>query len=163
MSGPAALKPIWPYVALAVSGALLAGAHAFERFGGLAPCQLCLEQREAHWIIVVIALTSALVLRFQPKLAWIAATLLGFAFAFSVYKAGFHVGVEQHWLVAQCDAVDVNDITAFDPNGAFEAPKCDEIAWQMFGISMAGWNGIVSLIMAVASFVVAGARRPANA
>lgn len=163
MSGLAALKPIWPYVALVASGALLAAAHAFERFGGLAPCALCLEQREAHWIIVILAVTGAVVLRFQPKLAWLAATAIGLAFLFSAYKAGYHVAVEQHWIIAQCDVVDANAITGFDPDGTFEAPKCDEIAWSMFGISMAGWNGIVSLTMALASFVVAAARRPASA
>ena len=48
----------WTAFALAASLALLGAAHAFERFGGLAPCNLCLKQREVYWGAVAIALVA---------------------------------------------------------------------------------------------------------
>ena len=50
----------WTAFALAASLALLGAAHAFERFGGLAPCNLCLKQREVYWGAVAIALVATL-------------------------------------------------------------------------------------------------------
>src|SRR5690606_7362374 len=50
----------WTAFALAASLALLGAAHAFERFGGLAPCNLCLKQREVYWGAVAIALVATI-------------------------------------------------------------------------------------------------------
>jgi disulfide bond formation protein DsbB len=70
--------------------------------------------------------------------------------------AAYHVAVEQHWVVAQCDArIDPNDIRPMDFGETFTAVRCDEIAWSLFGVSMAGYNAIISLLLALASFAVA--------
>lgn len=70
--------------------------------------------------------------------------------------AAYHVAVEQHWVIAQCDArIDPNDIRPMQVGDSVEAPKCDEIAWSMFGVSMAGYNMLISLALALASFAVA--------
>ena len=56
-----ALRPFlarWPLVAALVSAAMLAIAHAFERFGGLAPCTLCLRQREVYWVALAVGLVG---------------------------------------------------------------------------------------------------------
>ena len=45
----------WTAFALAASLAMLGAAHAFERFAGLAPCNLCLKQREVYWGAVAVA------------------------------------------------------------------------------------------------------------
>ena len=58
--------------------------------------------------------------------------------------------------MAQCDArIDLDDIRPLDFDGPIEAPRCDQIAWSMFGISMAGYNALISLALALASFAVA--------
>ena len=157
------LRPVWPIIAFLVSGALLAGAHAFETFGGLAPCAMCLEQRQVHWVILGVAAAAFVVLRFRPGLArWIVA-LIGVAFLWSTYSAGHHVAVENHWMPATCEAADVGDDFTFDPNAPLIVPKCDEVAWNLFGISMAGYNALISLVMALLSFLVAlASRRDAN-
>ncbi|MEJ0060977.1 MAG: demethoxyubiquinone hydroxylase family protein [Terricaulis sp.] len=63
---------------------------------------------------------------------------------------------EHHLIVAQCDArLDVGLDLSLDTEGTFEAPKCDEPAWLMFGISMAGYNALLSLIVALKSFALA--------
>ncbi|MDX2274920.1 MAG: disulfide bond formation protein B [Hyphomonadaceae bacterium] len=150
------LRSIWPVAALLGSGALLAGAHAFQRLGGLAPCPLCLQQREWHWAVVGVALI-ALALRFTPlNRPRLAASVLGVVLLGAAGMAFYHVGVEQGWFVATCEAnFDLGDIQAFDPNATLVAPTCTTPAWTMFGISMAGYNAIISFLLALASFLVA--------
>jgi disulfide bond formation protein DsbB len=83
---------------------------------------------------------------------------IGLVLLGSAAMGAYHVAVEQHWVIAQCDArIDMDDIRPLEFNETIEAPRCDEIAWQWLGISMAGYNAIVSLVLALASFAVAAA------
>ena len=149
------LRPHWPIVALLGSGALLAGAHAFERFGGLAPCPMCLDQREWHWGVVTAAIVGIILLRLRPSLDRIVAIALGLVLLGAAGMAAYHVAVEQKWITATCEAnVDMGDIQAFNVGGTFVAPTCDTPAWTLLGISMAGYNAMISLALALASFVV---------
>lgn len=149
------LRPVWPWLALLGSGALLAGAHAFQYLGGLYPCPLCLDQRNWHWAVIGVAVLALVVTRFRPGWARGAALVVGLVLLGSAAMGAYHVAVEQHWVVAQCDArVNLNDLS-FDLNAAVVAPKCDEIAWSMFGISMAGYNALISFLLALASFAIA--------
>ncbi len=156
------LRPIWPFVTLLASGALLAAAHAFERFGGLAPCALCLDQREFHWGIVALSVGGIIGTRFAPGSAGMCAGLIAIAYAASTWMAGYHVAVEQHWITAQCEAPISGNLT-FDVNADFAAPSCDTPAWTLFGISMAGFNALISFALMVASFVIAFTPRPRSA
>jgi len=160
----ARLRPHWPLVALLISGALLAGAHAFESFGGLRPCVLCLEQRERHWWIVGASAVLFLGgLFFGKRVGWYytaAAAILGVLFLVSLKSAGYHVGVEQHIWTAQCDTM--GDIHHIRPmtfgNEPLNLPRCDAPQWSLFGLTMAAYNAIISLAAALASFAVALAR-----
>lgn len=150
------LRPIWPLLTMLASGAMLAAAHAFEHFGGLAPCPLCLDQREWHWAVVGVSLTALAVLRLRAGLARWAAALIGLVLFGAAFMGAYHVAVEQHWVIAQCDArIDMGDIRPFSLDGELTVPKCDQIAWSMFGISMAGYNALISAALALASFCVA--------
>lgn len=151
---PSVLR-LWPFLAGFVSAALLAGAHAFQRFGGLAPCPLCLDQREWHWGVLAAAALGAIVLRLRPRWARWIALVLGLVFLGSFAQGAFHVAVEQGWIIYQCAADPNLDNLAFDLDAQLEVPQCDKIAWSLVGISMAGYNAIISLIMALASFAVA--------
>lgn len=130
------------------SVALLGGAFAFQYLGGLAPCQLCLYQRWPHAaaiVIGVIALATG-----WRGLAWAGALAALATAAIGV----FHVGVEQLWWegLATCTAGSIEGISTADllnPATDVAAPvRCDEIAWSLIGISMAGWNVIISLGLA---------------
>jgi disulfide bond formation protein DsbB len=150
------LRPHWPLLATLASGAMLAAAHAFQRFGGLQPCPLCLDQRNWHWAVVGVALASLVALRFKPELARWAAMIVGLVLLGAAGMGAYHVAVEQHWVVAQCDArIDPSDIRPPDFGEIYEVPRCDEIAWSLFGVSMAGYNALISLLLAIASFAVA--------
>ncbi len=138
-------------VAAAAGGslALLLGAFAFQFIGGLAPCQLCLWQRWPHAAAVLIGVVALAVPgRLLPVLGAMAALA-------TAGIAAFHTGVERGWWegLATCTAgsiagMDVKDL--LDPSVVI-APvvRCDQVAWQMLGLSMASWNMVASLGLAV--------------
>lgn len=134
-------------LAAAGSAALLLGAFAFQYIGGMAPCKMCIYQRWPHAAAIVV---GALVLALGNRnLAWLGAVsvLVGSGFAL------FHVGIEKGWWEgpSTCTSASIEGLT---PEQLMEqiltAPivRCDEIAWEMLGISMAGWNGLASLGLA---------------
>ncbi len=150
------LRVHWPALSFLLSAAMLAGAHGFERFGGLAPCALCLDQREYHWGVVSLAVACFVLMQYRPGWSRLAAGALGFAFLASAGMAAYHVAVEQHWVIAQCEAVgDLSQIRLLDDTGPITAPSCDQIAWRFLGVSMAGWNLAISLAAGLLSFAVA--------
>lgn len=135
-------------LAMAGSAALLAGAFAFQYIGGLAPCHLCLLQRWPHAAAVLIGLV-ALVLpgRVLP--------LLGGAAALASAGIGlYHTGVERAWWQGPttCTSGSIGGLSSEDLlNQILAAPivRCDEVAWSMAGLSMASWNAVLSLVLAL--------------
>ncbi len=129
------------------SALLLAGAFAFQYIGGLAPCQLCLYQRWPHAAAVLIGMAA---LAFGGRILPLAGALAALATA---AIGVFHVGVEQKWWegLPSCTASSLGGVSAADllnPDVTVGAViRCDAIAWQMMGISMAGWNAILSLAL----------------
>lgn len=161
----------WTAFALAASLAMLAAAHAFERFEGLAPCNLCLKQREVYWGAVAIALVAtawALISRASRGTPRIAAFLLAAVFATGTATAVFHMGGELDWwaLPATCSggggAVDLEALTALAfGGGSTRVAMCDAVTWSWLGLSMAGWNAIISAGLMVMSLLAA--KRPKDA
>lgn len=154
-------RAVWPVAALAISVAMLATAHGFERFADLAPCALCLRQREVYWGAIALAVAAVAASRWRPAPAATRAfeALLGVAFLTGAVLAFYHVGVEHKWWLGprECAAGPVN-LDAFDPSalgGAMTVVRCDVVAWSFLGLSMAGWNVLVSLGLAAASFWLA--------
>lgn len=147
-------------VLLAACGslALLLGAFAFQYIGGMAPCQLCLWQRWPHAAAVAIGvLALAVGGRLLPVLGALAAlTTAGIGV--------FHTGVEQKWWtgLTSCSSGSISGVSVEDLlNPAVvvaQVVRCDAIAWQMWGLSMASWNAVISLGLAVIWLLAA--RRP---
>ena len=162
----------WTAFALAASLAMLAGAHAFEKFGGLAPCNLCLKQREVYWGAVAVAGVAtlwAVVSRASRGTPRVASFLLGVIFITGAATAVFHMGGEYGWwtLPASCmgtgEAADLSSLKALAlGDGPVTAlPSCGDVAWSFLGLSMAGWNALVSAGLAV--FSLLAAKRPKDA
>lgn len=135
-------------LAAAGSLALLAGAFLFQ-FMGYAPCKMCLWQRWPHAAAIGIGLLF-FALRHRILL-W-----LGAAAALTTSGIGlFHAGVEQGWWEGpnSCTSGSTEGLSVDELlESILAAPlvRCDEIAWQLLGISMAGWNALLSLGLALA-------------
>jgi disulfide bond formation protein DsbB len=154
----------WPLWAALISAAMLATAHAFETFGGLAPCHLCLQQREVYWTALAVGLAGTVLSRVKWTVrARITVLLLLTAiFLYSAGLAAFHAGVEWKWWPGPATCTGgAGRITAADLAASLggEAklgpPACDVAAWRMLGLSMAGWNVLVSLGLAKLSALAA--------
>jgi disulfide bond formation protein DsbB len=136
---------------LAASLLVLGTVLLSQYWGGLVPCELCLLQRWP-WRVAIVA----------AVLVWLAgdrvpltAAALGLALVFFV-SAGlgfYHVGVEQHWFAGPtaCTASAGSTATTIEElRRQLEAAPvvmCDQVQWSLFGVSLAGWNVVASLIM----------------
>ncbi|WP_299827293.1 disulfide bond formation protein B [uncultured Roseobacter sp.] len=133
-------------IALAAAGsaALLIAAFAFQHLGGLPPCKLCIWQRYPHAIAIVIGLIA---LQVQSG---ILIALGALAALLTTGIGAFHVGVEQGWWEGPttCTSGPVGGLSAdalLDQIMTAPLVRCDDIAWELLGISMAGWNALLSL------------------
>jgi len=127
--------------------ALLLGALAFQYLGGLAPCHLCILQRWPHAAAIALGLLLLAWPRRWLALAAALAVLVGAGIA------AYHVGVEQGWWQgpATCTAPEPGAQSSgdlLDQILATPVVLCDQVAWSLWGISMAGWNAILSLGLA---------------
>lgn len=139
------------------SAALLLGAFAFQHLGGMAPCKLCLWQRWPHGAAVLIGLAAL----------WLpgrALPLLGALAALTTAGIGaYHAGVERGWWEGPTSCSG-GPVTGLSPQELMDqilaAPlvRCDEIPWEMLGLSMAGWNALASLALAALWLAAARAR-----
>ena len=158
------VKPIlrhWPWAALLGSLLMLAIAHAFETFGRLAPCELCLKERQVYWVAAAVAAGGA-ILGLTPLRVgrWVCA-VLALIFLGGAALATYHAGAEwKFWPgPASCAAGNVQvsaaDLSRLLRGGPIAVPACDKAAWVFMGISMAGWNALISLALAALSAMAA--------
>jgi disulfide bond formation protein DsbB len=138
-------------LALGVPALLLAGAYVSEYGFGLFPCEMCWWQRYPHFGAVLFALLSTVAL---PKRLWIA--LAALAILVSGLIGAFHAGVEYGWWEG-LTACASNVAVGGDPLEAImNAPlvRCDVAPWTLAGLSLAGFNAIISTVSAVAILVL---------
>ncbi|WP_432201589.1 disulfide bond formation protein B [Erythrobacter sp. W53] len=149
-------------LALAIPLALLGGAYLSEYGFGLFPCEMCWWQRWPHFAAVPLALLSFWV---APKRVWVA--LAGLAILASGLIGGFHAGVEYDWWegITGC-AVTAVPVGGSALDAVMDAPmvRCDEAPWDLFGISLAGWNFLISTLSGVGimALLTKDARNDAN-
>ena len=145
-------------LALIVPAALMGGALISQYVFGLYPCQMCWWQRYPHIAAIVLAV---LALTMKGKGAGdLAVTLAAIAVGISGLIGGFHAGVEYGWWegVTACSTVagGGNPLDAI-----MNAPvvRCDVAPWSMFGISLAGFNFLISVAGAILVFALLGKSR----
>ncbi len=137
------------------SAALLLGALAFQHWGGLQPCVLCLWQRWPHVVAIAAGFVGMFLIRQGRRVPAGWATLVAaLALAVTAGIGAYHAGVELHWWegTASCGATGPTGTSAAalrDRLLAAPVVRCDEIAWSLFGISMAGWNFLASGALAL--------------
>jgi len=127
---------------------LLIGALLFQYVGDMAPCKMCYWQRYPHVGAIVIAgiilITGIGVFAVLGLLSALITAGIG----------GFHAGVERGWWEGpqSCTSTSIDNLSTEELLAQImSAPmvRCDEIPWQMFGLSMAGWNMVISICLAV--------------
>lgn len=152
----------WPVLAFLLSLSLWVGALGFEHIGGLQPCQMCYWQRHAHQAVLVISALALLVRLLAKTDNWdkLFVWLIGLAFLVSFALAFWHTGVEYKWWEGPktcsggggtVDAGAILEALSSKPT----LPSCGKIPWSLFGISMAGYNAIISILAALVSFTLA--------
>ena len=161
MSAPVPPLKSWPLIAALAAAAMLAAAHAFQSYGGYQPCTLCLRQREVYWAALATGLIGFGLGRTGRRHERTASLILGALFVVGGFVAAYHAGAEWKWWPGPtaCSGggggVSAKALASLFQGARIHGPACDEAAWRMFGVSMAGYNVMVSLVLAVVSFTVA--------
>jgi disulfide bond formation protein DsbB len=151
-------------VSLAVAlgaAATVGGALIFEHAFGYVPCKLCLIQRNPYYIAIPLGLVAALL---PPRWMRAGLWLLALIFIVSAGLGAYHSGVEWGFFAGPSDcgggsgagAGNVGDF--LNQLQSTRVVSCTEAAWRFLGLSLAGWNVLISLALA-AFDAMAGARK----
>ncbi len=150
-------------VVFASAAATILTAHAFESLGGYLPCHLCLQERYAYYFAVPLAAIAFFVARADALgAARVLLLLIALAFIANAILGIYHSGVE--WKLwagpSECSG---GSTLSFGPSGVDIADTkivaCDAAAWRLLGLSFAGWNAVVSALLAgIAGFGAAQRR-----
>ncbi|HTW36741.1 MAG TPA: disulfide bond formation protein B [Rhizomicrobium sp.] len=142
--------------------ALILGALGFQYFGRLPPCEMCMWQRYPHIAAGIVGVGGFLLLRaeiFPNRAGYAIAILTALLIAVSGAIGVYHAGVEWHfWAGPQACAG-----SAFHISGSLDlnAPvvMCDHAQWRLFGLSLAGYNAILSFALAATGLTLAARNR----
>ena len=151
----------------AIAAATLAGAWYFQLVLDIRPCPLCLEQRYAYYLAVPLGLVVAFAASRDPPRPVLMAglALLAAAALANAWLGTYHAGVE--WKFWQGPTDCTGPVGNFGSAGSLldrldtvKVIRCDEVQWRFLGLSLAGYNVLVSLLMAaIAAWGLVSARR----
>ncbi|WP_106639558.1 disulfide bond formation protein B [Allosphingosinicella vermicomposti] len=137
------------WLSLLIPVSLLAGAYGSEMIGGLHPCEMCWWQRYPHFAAIPLALIAFLLARGPDKgrsFVWLAALTIALSGAIGVYHAGVEWGFFEG--ITTCSAGGTAGASNADILADIMATplvRCDEVQWTFLGLSLAGWNALISL------------------
>jgi disulfide bond formation protein DsbB len=139
----------------AIAAATIAGAWYFELVLDIRPCPLCLEQRYAYYLAIPLAvLTAFAAAKSAPQGVLIAAlAILGLAALGNAVLGTYHAGVEWGFWQGPTDCTGpVGNLGSagnlLERLDTVKVIRCDEVQWRFLGISLAGYNALISLLMA---------------
>lgn len=137
------------FIAIMTPALLLGGAIASQYVGGLVPCEMCYWQRWPHLAAILLAL-AAIALRKQVGVSAFLTLLAALAIGVSGGIGVFHAGVEYHWWegITACAAQPGGGKSGADLLAEIMAApviRCDVPQWTLFGLSLAGYNAILSI------------------
>jgi disulfide bond formation protein DsbB len=154
----------------AIAAATLAGAWYFQLVLDIVPCPLCLEQRYAYYLAVPLGVLVALAAaKHAPRAVLLAGlALLALATLGNAGLGTYHAGVE--WGLWQGPTECTGPIGNFGSAGSMldrldtvKVIRCDEVQWRFLGLSLAGYNVLISLLMAaIAAWGIARVAKPAR-
>jgi disulfide bond formation protein DsbB len=148
----------------AIGLAAILGAYFFQFVMGLPPCPLCLEQRYAYYISIPLAAMILLGLSVgsSRKVLLLALLAIAVAMLWNASLGVYHSGVEWKWWPGpqDCSGTVPNFSTGgslIDQMNKAKVVRCDEAAWRFLGLSLAGYNVLISLgLAAIAALGAAG-------
>jgi disulfide bond formation protein DsbB len=156
-------------IMIAVGGAVTILGAWFFQFGlGLKPCPLCLEQRYAYYFAIPLAVLVLLgeSVGSSRKVLLAALFIIALGMLWNSGLASYHAGIEWKWWPGPQDCSGTLDSlgSANDLLGTLEkinVVRCDEAAWRFLGLSLAGYNVLISLALAAVAIagLVAGRRQ----
>lgn len=143
-----------PGFILMVTVAILSAAYSAQYIGGLRPCILCLYER-IPWFVTGGLMLVTILMQFSGPARRMILLIAALVMLAGAGLGGYHVGVEQEIFQppTTCSATET-PTTLEELRALLETtmpPRCDEISWEMFGISMAGYNALACLAMALAA------------
>jgi disulfide bond formation protein DsbB len=149
----------------AIAAATLAGAWFFQLVLDIRPCPLCLEQRYAYYLAVPLAVLTALAAASNAPRPWLLAglVLLALAALGNAVLGAYHAGVEWGFWQGPSDCTGpIGDLgsagTLLERLDSAKVIRCDEVQWRFLGLSLAGYNVLISLLVAaIAAWGIAGA------
>src|SRR4051794_38216538 len=152
----------------AIAVATLAGAWFFQLVLDIRPCPLCLEQRYVYYLAVPLGLLVALVAsKGAPRPVLLAGlALLALAAPANAWLGGYHAGVEWGLWQGPTDCTGpVGDLgragNLLERLDTVKVIRCDEVQWRFLGLSLAGYNVLISLaIAAIAGWGMIRTSRP---
>lgn len=153
-------------IAFVLGLATIAGAWGSQLFGGLVPCELCLEQRMPYyWGLPLLALVLILWHRLPRAVWYVGIALVLLTFVWSTYLAGYHAGVEYGFWPGPTACTGTGSGLSFDDLSAGAVQRvvpCDEVQFRFLGISLAGYNALISaaiVVMLVSAMLFQARRR----
>jgi disulfide bond formation protein DsbB len=135
----------------AIATATILGAHAFERIGGYAPCPFCLDERLAYYFGVPASFAAFFASRANAiPAARILLLLVALTFLVNAGLGLYHAGIEWKWWPGPTACAGGFDLK-WGEGGVAETPiiRCDEASWRFLALSFAGWNAVISALLAI--------------
>lgn len=148
MTAPFARAEIGRLIALLLPLALLGGALGSQHLGGLYPCEMCYWQRWPHAAAIVLAalaFTAPAASGRARTLTLLAALAIAISGVIGVYHAGVELGIFEGFTTCTSTARATTTKDLLDQLMKVPLVRCDQVQWALLGISMAGWNAILSL------------------
>ena len=141
----------------AIAAATIAGAWYFQLVVGLQPCPLCLEQRYAYYAMIPLGLLTALAAGRGTEMRWLVLAglaILVLAALGNAVLGTYHAGVEWGFWQGPTDCTGpVGNLgsagTLLERLDTVKVVRCDEVQFRFLGLSLAGYNVLISLVMAV--------------
>ena len=139
-------------ISLLASSLMLLSAFYLEYFEGALPCDLCITQRWFHGLIITYSLISIFILEKFINVKIFILIVLSFTWLASAIAELYHFGIEMNFWLGPDDCssnIDFSkDLLTYLLN---KSPiKCDEIMFKILGLSLAGWNALLSFLMSLA-------------
>ncbi|WP_298258833.1 disulfide bond formation protein B [Bradyrhizobium sp.] len=164
MSGMTAVSPIprksspalvAALAILLIAAATIAGAWYFQLVLGLQPCPMCLEQRYAYYLVIPVAALTAFAAGQHAARGLVIGGLaiLALATLANAVFGAYHAGVEWKFWPGPADCTGpVGNLgsagSLLDRLDKVKVVMCDEVQWSFLGLSLAGYNALISLLMA---------------